>query len=61
MRLRESKDDKQQGDDGLPDVQKLAMFYSTCPNLLGHEGRRGPLPSVERLFCPERSHLRFQE
>ena len=61
MRLRESKEEKSSGGIGLPEAQKLAMLYRTCPRLLGQEGRRGPLPSIERLFCPERSHMRLQE
>ena len=46
---------------GAVDPRKLAVLFQTCPYLLGRDGRRGPLPHIERLYCGSRSQLKLQE
>ena len=55
MRLREK------GQTVPVDPSSLASLYIANPFLLGRDGRRGPLPWIENLYCPYRSHLNFQE
>ena len=54
MRLRDC-------DSVVLNPKKLAFLYQTCPYLLGRDGRRGPLPHIERLYCASRSQLKLQE